>query len=291
VSLQVAIPLGVASAVVYGTSIVMQHRVASSGPGEEDARGLFRLVRNPRWLLAIGGDFIGFLLQIGALATGPVVIIQPLVVLMLPVSLGVNFLMGGPKPTLGDYLGSVAVVGGLSGFLAMLDRPGRPHTPDPWDTAIAILVVLGVGALLCLAVRQRGATLRGAIYGAVAGVCFGTLGVLVNAAAHRLIHRGVAALFTETSGIVSLAGILVLGAAGIVLTQVSFQVGALGATLPANLSTDPVAAVILGVLLLHEHVPIGVGYLIGYTACLAAVVAGAIRLAAPATAPVTSRRA
>ena len=93
-------PSGSASAVVYGTSIVIQHRVAQEQADDEgvSAAGLLRLIKHPTFLLAIGGDFIGFLLQLVALSTGPVVIIQPLVVLMLPVSLLVSFLMGGHRP-------------------------------------------------------------------------------------------------------------------------------------------------------------------------------------------------
>ena len=117
VSLEVAIPLGIGSALVYGTSIVVQHDVAHQH-GKSDAKGLIGLVRNPRWLMAIGGDAIGFLLQIGALSAGPVVVIQPLVVLMLPVALIAGWLMGGAAPRPGDYLGSVAVIGGLGMFLA-----------------------------------------------------------------------------------------------------------------------------------------------------------------------------
>ncbi|MDT4899261.1 MAG: hypothetical protein QOJ78_191, partial [Pseudonocardiales bacterium] len=93
-SLAVAIPFGVASAVVYGASIVVQHRTvqehASEG-GEASATRLLQLVRHPVFLLAIAGDAVGFLLQIIALSTGPVVIVQPLVVLMLPVSLLVSY--------------------------------------------------------------------------------------------------------------------------------------------------------------------------------------------------------
>ena len=86
-------------------------------------------------------------------------------------------------------------------------------------------------------------------------------------------------------GLVPLIGIALLGLGGIVLTQVSFQVGALGATLPANLAADPFTAVLIGALLLREHLPLSAGHLIGYALCLAAVIAGAMRLADPATAP------
>src|SRR4051812_28930046 len=113
-SLEVAIPLGTASSIVYGVSIVVQHSAAHTGTGEGDAQGLFRLLRNRRWLLAIAGDFVGFVLQIAALSTGPVVLIQPLVVLMLPVALITGSFLGGPRPGPAEYLSMAAVVGGLT---------------------------------------------------------------------------------------------------------------------------------------------------------------------------------
>src|SRR5690242_11104088 len=92
VSLVLAIPLGVAASVVYGTSIVVQHRTAQEHAegGETSAANLWRLARNPLWLIAVISDFAGFLLQAAALSAGSVVVIQPLVVLMLPVALGVS---------------------------------------------------------------------------------------------------------------------------------------------------------------------------------------------------------
>ena len=69
-SLAVAIPLGIASSVVYGSTIVIQHR-ASHNEGQEDARNLVRLLRDPVWVAAVLGDFIGFMFNAAALARGP----------------------------------------------------------------------------------------------------------------------------------------------------------------------------------------------------------------------------
>jgi hypothetical protein len=289
-SLAVAVPLGVASAIVYGTSIVFQHSEAYQH-GKSDTKGLLALLRNPRWLMAIGGDFIGFLLQIAALSAGSVVVIQPLVVLMLPVALVVGWLTGGPPPRVGDYLGSLAIIAGLGVFLVLIGTPGEGHVPRSRYIAMTVLIVLAVGLLACLAVTGRNAIIRGATYGAVAGAYFGTLGVMVDAASDRASADGWHGLLQTGRGLVPLMGIALLGIGGIVLTQVSFQVGALRATLPANLAADPFTAVIIGALLLREHVPLDAGHLIGYALCLAAVIAGAMQLAGQATAPHPSRPA
>lgn len=288
VSLAVAVPFGVASAVVYGTSIVVQHRVAQEQADDcgESAAGLIRLIKHPIFMLAIAGDFIGFVLQLVALSTGPVVIIQPLVVLMLPVSLGVSFLMGGHRPQLGDYLGVVGILAGLAMFLALIGHPMDPQIPRSRYLVCTVVLVLVVGTLLSLAVTGRNRVIRGAMYGGVAGACFGTLAMLVDAASERLSTAGIDGLFESPRGIVPIVGMFVVGTAGMVLTQMSFQVGALGATLPANLAVDPLMAVLLGALVLHEHIPFDAIHIVLYAICLAAVVAGAIRLANPDKGPI-----
>lgn len=288
-SLVVAVPFGIASAIVYGTSIVVQHRTAQQHAGDEgeaSASGLLAMAKHPIFLLAIAGDAVGFVLQIIALAAGPVVFIQPLVVLMLPVSLGVSYLMGGHKPRTGDFLGVIGVLGGLSVFLALIGHPGNAHVPRSRYIVLALVIVLVAGIVLCLAVQGRNTVIKGAMYGAVAGGYFGTLAVMVDAASDRFSRHGFHGLLVSHRGLVPLVGIVVLGAGGIILTQMSFQVGALAATLPASLAADPLTGVVLGAVLLREHLPLSPAHCVAYAVCLAAVVAGAIRLAEPAAAPI-----
>ncbi len=287
-SLAVAVPLGIASSLVYGSTIVVQHR-ASHNEGQEDARDLLRLLRDPMWVAAVLGDFLGFVLNAAALAAGPVVVIQPLVVLMLPVALIVGWWLGGPRPTAMDYLGSLAIVAGLSGFLIMIGTPGAGHAPKARYFALTVLIVLAVGSAVALAVRSRGAVVRGAVYGAVAGMFFGTLGVFVDGLSDVVVRRGWAALVTTGRGVIPLIGIALLGVSGIVLTQMSFQIGQLAATLPANwrpTRSSPCSSARCCCASTSRSPP---GHVIGYALCLAAVVPGAIRLRAINTAAATAR--
>ncbi|MBN9619213.1 MAG: DMT family transporter [Actinobacteria bacterium] len=282
-------PFGVASAIVYGSSIVVQHRTASqhaSEDGQASAANLLKLLRSPVWLLAIGGDFIGFLLQLVALSTGPVVVIQPLVVLMLPVALFVSSLVGWHRPGRGDYLCVVGILGGLALFLTLVGEPSPGRIPRVRYLGLTIIVVLIAGILVCLAVGKFNRVIRGAVYGGVAGAFFGTLAVMVDAASDQLSRRGIHGLLTNPRGLVPIAGMILVGVAGIILTQLSFQIGALGATLPTNLACDPLMAVALGVGLLRERVPTNWASLVAYAFCLAAVIAGAIRLADPRSGPI-----
>jgi hypothetical protein len=122
--------------------------------------------------------------------------------------------------------------------------------------------------------------LRAGVYGGVAGAWFGLVGVLLNATATTWRDHGISG-FSDPQGLVPLIGLIVIGALGITLTQISFQVGALGASFPANKAADPVVAVVLGSVLLHERVPVGGLVVVGYAVCLAAIVGGTIRLANP----------
>lgn len=294
-SLPVAIALGVASAAVYGTSTVVQHRVATrtAAAGADDApaaSGLLRTVRDPLFLLAMCGDGVGFLLQIGALASGEVVIVQPLVILLLPVALLVDYAFGGPRPRGADLLGCAGVIGGLAGFLVLIGRPPAALLPAARVAGWTVGAVLAAGALLLLVVRTRPARARSAAYGVVAGSFFGLLAALVDAGSTQSANIGFGSLFTTARGVVLLTAIVVLGAAAIALTQLSFQLGNLGTALPASLLADSLTGIGFGAALLHEGIPNSAGHLVGYVAFLAAALFGAFRLADPAQRSASARR-
>lgn len=279
-SLIVAVPCGLAAAVAYGGATAVQHDAAYTGAGRVDTRRLLQLLRDPRWLLSIGGDAVGLVLHVVALATGPVVLIQPLLVLALPVSLVVRWGLGGPRPRRVDYLACLGILGGLGVFFALVGNPGKASALGVRPALVAIGVALVVGGAACLAVRGRTVPVRAAVYGGVAGAWFGLVAVLLNATATVWREHGLAG-FGQAAGLVPLIGLLVLGGLGVALTQISFQVGALGASFPANEATAPVVAVVLGGALLHEHVPASPPHVVGYLVCLAAIVAGTIVLANP----------
>src|SRR6266540_2302627 len=153
-SLVVAVPCGVAAPVADGAATAVQHSAAHTGTGAADAIGLLRLLRDPRWLLSIGGDAIGLALQVVALSTGPVVLIQPLLVVALPVSLLAGWALDGPRPRRADYVACLGILGGLAVFFALIGDPGPASPLAPRSAGVAIAVALVVGAGACLAVRR-----------------------------------------------------------------------------------------------------------------------------------------
>lgn len=278
VSLAIALPCAVMSAVAYGTATAVQHRAAHRDDGRADAGGVVRLARDPRWLASVGGDAVGLGLQVVALATGPVLLVQPLLVLALPVALPVGRALGGPAPTPRDYAACIGIVGSLAVFCALVGNPGHA-SPLPARSAIwAVASAAAVCAVLLLAVRTASSTARAAAYGAVAGAGFGLVGVLLDAVATTWGRSG-ATGFTHPAGWVPLALLLLVGAAALVLTQFSFQLGTLAASFPANEATAPVVAVVLGAALLHERLPLSLGHITAYVLCAAVVAVSSAQLA------------
>ena len=96
------------------------------------------LLKNPRWLMGVAGDTLGFVLQAIALSTGPVVLIQPLLVLALPISLPVARWLGGPRPGRAQFMSCGWIIIGLGAFFAIVGNPGDA---DPLDTRAAVTVV------------------------------------------------------------------------------------------------------------------------------------------------------
>jgi hypothetical protein len=278
VSLAVALPCAVLSAVAYGTATAVQHRAAHRETGRADARGVLRLVRDPRWLASVGGDAAGLVLQVVALATGPVLLVQPLLVLAVPVALPVGRLLGGPAPARRDYAASLGILASLAVFFRLVGDPGRASPLPAAHAAWSVVVAAAVGATLLVLVHRASPTVRAAVYGAVAGAWFGLVGVLLDAVATTWQRQGPSGL-THTDGWVPLACLVLVGAAALVLTQVSFQVGTLAASFPANEAAAPVVAVALGAALLHERLPLSPGHLTVYLLCVLVVAAGTVQLA------------
>ncbi|MCW2602782.1 MAG: hypothetical protein JWN61_917 [Pseudonocardiales bacterium] len=285
-SLLIAIPFAVASAIAYGSSTAVEHSAAHSAAKSGDkpagAAGLLRLLRNPRWLLGLAGDGLGLIFQVIALATGPVILVQPILILALPVSLPIAWILGGPRPRGADYRSCGLIIVGLSAFFVLVGNPGPAQGLTATQVAISSGAVVGAGALLLLAaqalLRLRTAA-RAAVIGGVAGAWFGFVAVLLDAVATAWDDGGSGAL-AEARGFVPLAVLVALGAASIALTQAAFQIGALGASFPANAVADPVLAIILGAALLHEDIPVDPLHIAAYLICLGVVVLGTARLAA-----------
>lgn len=285
-SISVAIAAGTAAALAYGVGTAGQH--ASAYCGQTDARGLAALTRDPRWLIASCCDVLGVVLHIIALANGPVVLIQPIPVLSLPIAILVGRWFGLPKPGRAALINCALVVLGLAVFFALIGQPGQGRvitgTAAGWSTGAAL--VLGLAVLA--ATWARGPVARTVALGAVAGCWFGVASVLVAGVSRLWEIRGISGVAHE--GLFALAGLAVLVTGAFLLLQMAFQLGPLGASVPVSLVLDPLVAVILGAALLHEHLAFGGVRSVGYVLALGLISVAVFKLAQErGAAPVRAR--
>jgi drug/metabolite transporter (DMT)-like permease len=278
VSIAIAVGAGICSALAYGTGTAAQHAAAYTG--EVDAGRLKDLLRNRRWLFGTAGDVLGLLLQLVALGNGPVVLVQPLLVLCLPVAVVLRSRFGAPPPSRRNLADCALLVIAVGVFFAAIGTPQRGHILHTNAAVWTWLAALGIGAVAVAAVRKRPPIPRAAVFGTVAGCWFGLASVLIAAVASVWERLGLAG-FWRPEGWVPLVALLVLAVGGYLLVQIGFQLAPLAASFPPNLILDPVVAVVLGGVLLGERVPLGPGHLLVYLTCLAAVGWAVFRLADP----------
>ncbi len=140
------------------------------------------------------------------------------------------------------------------------------------------LIVAAVGAPLvagCLIYAHgRTGAVRASLLAVPVGLLGGVLAVLtksvVDAAANDITDL---VCSSETYALV------VVGIGGFYLQQLSFQAGALQASLPIMMVLEPVTAAVLGVTLLHEHLSTSAPRMIAIAVAALALIAATIALA------------
>lgn len=276
----VALPCAVLAACAYGAATAVEHRAASAGAAERGPRRVLRLARDRRWLAGLALDTTAVALHVTALATGPVVLVQPCLVLALPVALLVAWRLGGPRPG-GRQLRSCAwIIAGLAVFFAVVGDPGDADRLSAGHVLAAGTAVAAAGAGALAATTGRGPRTTATVYGLVAGACAGLAAVLFDAIGAAWQALGARALL-HPDALVAVAVMVPAAVAGVALVQVAFQHDTIGAGYPADLTANPITAVVLGALLLHEDIPHSRWDLALFAVSLAVVAAGAFRLGTP----------
>jgi hypothetical protein len=249
----VAVGCAGAAAVVFAVANNVQRGAASDVPIEAGGpvRLLIRLLRTPRWLfgsvLAVGA----LALHAVALARGGVILVQSVLTIGLVVALLIEAVRDRRPLRRSELAGSLLVAAGVAALLGF-GRPGggRPVEFGVQMVALAVLVV--VVALGLLASRFHDRTHVSAVgVAAAAGVCFAVDAVFLKGAANWADDVDAVPALTAT------AGFVVASLAGNLLVQRAYQQAPLRVALPAVAAADPLAAFVIGRLLLAEHLHSG----------------------------------
>jgi drug/metabolite transporter (DMT)-like permease len=240
--------LALAGAFFFAVAAVLQQREAASvhPTGASDPRLLWRLAQRPWWLAGIAADVVSAGLHVWALAKGSIALVQPLGVTGLLFAIPMVAVLRRTRVALRDIAAGCVVLAGLALFLSLIPSHGSSGTGGhrtPW-------VVGGTVVLLVLAMvlaHSRSPRFRAILLAAGAGMSFG----VVAALARTLLveHRHPLAIIASGVGIVLLLAI------GYLMLQQAYRAGHFAASLATAVVVDPPAAILAGVLALHEKLP------------------------------------
>lgn len=240
---------------------------------------LFRLARQPVWILGIASMIVAFALQVTALRYGGLAIVQP--VLAFELILVFIYLRLLFKRTVArrDWFAVVAMTAGLALFLfAASPTNGREHAPAHlwWLAGFGVAVAVTIAIAIAYdwgSHRRTSRTRRAAALGIATGASWGFVAAVIRELSSHL-DQGIGAVFSNWSPYVLIG----TGAIAMVLESNSFSVGGLGASQPGFTITNPLVATLLGVLVFGEGVRLGPVYLAGEFGSFALVIAGAVIL-------------
>jgi hypothetical protein len=250
-----AVPAAVAGAASFGLASAVQQRATKQVPttGTLDPRLILELIYRPVWVLGMATVIVGLSLQLVALAFGPLVLVQPLLVTGVLFGAVFSALLAHRRVDRLVVLGSLGCVAGLSAFLVLV-RPTGTATQlatNGW-ALLPLAIALGVIILGCLAVAAR---FSGAVHVAAlataTGVLYGLTAGLMKVVTGQFRAGGLVEVFSHPV----LYVVCAVGPLGFLLSQNTFQQGTLIAPALAIITiVDPLVGVAIGVNWLGEHV-------------------------------------
>ena len=243
------------------------------------------LVRQPVWLMGQAFAVGVFVLSGVALYFGELAVVQPLLVVELIFALALRkFRLHDFIPVRSWYAAGLVCLG-LATFLALASFHGGTRMPKPVEWIVALSVWTSVAAVLLVAGRSGSPARRAGCIGAAAAVVWSVDASFVKQLTDTLQLHGLLGALAHWP----LYALVVSGILGAVLTQAAFNAGPLSASQPALLIVDPLASILLGVLIFGEHLDSTGAAVVGAAAALLVMCVGVVlmsRWAPPSLEPI-----
>ncbi|HTY26677.1 MAG TPA: DMT family transporter [Mycobacterium sp.] len=243
-----------AGAVFAAIGIVVRQRATMDVPAEKGVSAVMvsTLLRRRLWWAGTAAAVTGYAFQAVALAYGSLLLVAPLLVSALLFALPLSARLAHRRVTRAEWGWAVLLTVALGVFVAL----ARTKPGDYDGAVLPAVLVAGVSLLFvagCLAVAVRFSDWRRAILlAAGVGVLFGVVAVLTKLVMHILTEDSVPRLLASPI----LYVLIVVGVIATLLQQSAFHAGSLRASVPAMLVLEPLVAVLLGEVLLGEHLAV-----------------------------------
>ena len=246
--------LAVLAAVFLAIGIVVRQRATMDVPQEHGVSSVMflTLLRRPLWWAGTAAAVAGYVFQALALAKGSLLLVQPILVSALLFALPLSARLAHRRVTRGEWAWAVVLTTALAVFVLLANtRPGNYEASLTTSTVVAVICTAAVCASVVVATRTIGWK-RAVLLALAVGVLFGVVAVLTKLVMHVLTHEGVRALLTTPV----LYLLLVIAVFATFLQQSAFHAGSLQTSVPTMLVLEPVIAVVLGAVVLGEHLDV-----------------------------------
>lgn len=250
----VAIVSALLAAFWAAVGIVVRQRVAQDVPSEKamSATVATTLLRDPVWWAGTSAAAAGYVFQALALAHGSLLLVQPLLVSSLLFALPMSARLHQQRIGRPEWMWAALLTAALAVFV-LVGQPREGHNRPPipaWTLALGIAVPLVIACFV--AARRAAGRGRAMLLAIPVAVLLGMIAVLTKICTHRFAVGGWHGLLTEPAPYVLVA----LAAMLTVVQQSAFSAGALQASVPIMLVGEPIVAVLLGVVVLGEHLTV-----------------------------------
>ncbi len=264
------------AALFLAIGIVVRQRATMDVPEDKGVSPLMvlTLIRRPLWWGGTAAAIAGFAFQALALAYGSLLLVQPILVSALLFALPLSARLAHRRVTRGEWLWALVLTASLAVFVVLAKTSAGDYEASVPLTAIVAVVCTGaVAACVIVAIRNPG--WRRAVLLAVAvGVLFGVVAMLTKLVMHMLTHDGVRAVLITPAPYL----LIVIGVIAVLLQQSAFHAGSLQTSVPTMLVLEPVVAVILGAVVLGEHMTVNGVKAVAITVALIAMAAATAAL-------------
>lgn len=240
--------------------------------------GLLRMLRNPRWVLGLLMLGVGMGLNVFALVSAPLTVVQPIGAIALVITTIVNSKDQGIRLNRITVVAITACVAGSAGFVLLaVNVTGENHPVTPAEelsTVLLLAVVIAVFLTLELSFRRR---LNAFTYILGAGMLFGFVAVLVRIIGLNLFNPNGG--FLANVPIFSIIAIAAAAGLGSWFVQSAYSSGPPDLVIAGLTVIDPLVAVLIGVTVLGEASATPPWAIIVFAAAGAIAVTGVLQLA------------
>ncbi len=265
------------AAVLLGIGFVLQQYAARQEPESRflSPRILTDLLRKPRWLIGIACMVAGQLLAAWSIGHLELTLVEPLLTTYLLFALILAVPLSKQAMHWTEVAGALILCLGVT--LLSLSRSTKPiglsfGSFSHWPAAAIIAGIAFVSVQIGLS-RQGNA--RATLTGLAAGLVFGIQDALTRQTLEILQGHPISVLLSTWPPYCLLA----TGIVGLWLMQSAFSAGPLHSSLPTIAAGEPVAGIVLGIVVFGDRIQISPGMLAIEAGGIAALIVGVVLVA------------